>query len=230
MCVCVCTHVAYDFCYHFSRLILLKFLQPMPRILELLLYTDVRAWCNVFIPAWCWCKTLLLVGKCSTDHDCPSGVLCATLTWDTKMANNEWTKNACSCHPSVFERAKSRCKQWDGRNRTESTEPRVAIPLVHAQTTVSFETFCHYFIIVNSTHPSKVLLVHEPSILTVPGLIAVFLAFILVDRLGRRVLLLTSSALITLSLTGLAVFYKIKLIAVRMRIAYQMVIVHVTHS
>jgi hypothetical protein len=85
-------------------------------------------------------------------------------------------------------------------------------------------------IIVNSTHPSKVLLVHEPSILTVPGLIAVFLAFILVDRLGRRVLLLTSSALITLSLTGLAVFYKIKLIAVRMRIAYQMVIVHVTHS
>jgi SP family facilitated glucose transporter-like MFS transporter 8 len=64
-------------------------------------------------------------------------------------------------------------------------------------------------IIVNSTHPSKNLLVYEPSILTAVGLVVTILVFILVDRWGRRVLLLSSSAFVTLSLTGFAVFYKI---------------------
>ena len=64
-------------------------------------------------------------------------------------------------------------------------------------------------IIINSTRPSKTLLAYEPSILTVVGLVTSFLVAILVDRLGRRVFLLSSSALVTLGLTGLGIFFKI---------------------
>ena len=64
-------------------------------------------------------------------------------------------------------------------------------------------------IVINSTHPSHELVTYEASILSFAGMVMTILAAVLMDRLGRRVLLLSSSALIILSLIGLGVFFKI---------------------
>ena len=64
-------------------------------------------------------------------------------------------------------------------------------------------------IIVNSTHPSHTLLTYEPSILSFVAVIMIIIAALLKDHLGRRVLLLSSSGIITISLVGFGVFFRI---------------------
>lgn len=64
-------------------------------------------------------------------------------------------------------------------------------------------------VITNTTHPSHTLKIYEPPMIGGVQVIVTIIAGFLMDRLGRRVLLIASASLMTISSIGIGVFFKI---------------------
>ena len=98
----------------------------------------------------------------------------------------------------------------------EFQNPTLWKPLSICIMLMIFQQFCGinsvlFFasVIVDSTHPSHSMKTYEPTMIGGVQVIATVTAGVLMDRLGRRVLLITSGALLTISSIGLGVFFKI---------------------
>jgi MFS family permease len=101
-------------------------------------------------------------------------------------------------------------------NLSEFRHPSLLKPLRICIMLMIFQQFCGinsvlFFasVIFKSAHSSHSLEPYEPTLIGVVQVIATVIAGFLMDRLGRRVLLIISGSLLTISSIGLGVFFKI---------------------
>ena len=127
-----------------------------------------------------------------------------------------WLRGDCANIANEFSEIEGSLQEQETLSCSEFRRPTLYKPLFICVMLMFFQQFSGinsvmFFasVITNTTHPSHSLKIYEPTMIGAVQFVITIIAGLVMDKFGRRVLLITSGSLMSISAIGIGVYFKI---------------------